>query len=124
MCCGLLIQCSLPNTAACPRFADQAGALPCRHSFMAVRFFVVLLPVRDLLLVAKHLFVATRTRQPSTNNRAGDGVAANRSRAIAQRAAALLAPRGHSSRPILPPFEPSHSAASPHGGLKQMFGTE
>jgi hypothetical protein len=25
---------------------------------MAVRFFVVLLPVRDLLLVAKHLFVA------------------------------------------------------------------
>jgi hypothetical protein len=27
---------------------------------MAVRFFVVLLPVRDLLLVAKHLFVAAR----------------------------------------------------------------
>jgi hypothetical protein len=28
---------------------------------MAVRFFVVLLPVRDLLLVAKHLFVAARS---------------------------------------------------------------
>ena len=53
-------QCSLPNAAACPRFADQAGALPYRHSFMAVRFFVVLLPVRDLLLVAKHLFVAPK----------------------------------------------------------------
>src|SRR5262249_29560295 len=24
-------QCRLPNAAACPRFADQAGALPCRH---------------------------------------------------------------------------------------------
>jgi hypothetical protein len=28
---------------------------------MAVRFFVVLLSVRDLLLVAKHLFVAARS---------------------------------------------------------------
>jgi hypothetical protein len=29
---------------------------------MAVRFFVVLLPVRDLLPVAKHLFGAARMR--------------------------------------------------------------
>jgi hypothetical protein len=37
---------------------------------MAVRFFVVLLPVRDLLLVAKHLFVAARTELQAITRRA------------------------------------------------------
>jgi hypothetical protein len=38
--------------------------------------------VWDLLFRAKHLFVAARTRQSSTKDRAGDGAAAGMSRAV------------------------------------------
>jgi hypothetical protein len=51
--------------------ARPAGALPCRYSFIAFRLLVALLGGRDLLLFAKHLFVAARTRQSSTKDRAG-----------------------------------------------------
>src|SRR5262249_3341397 len=48
-------RCSLPSLCRPSRGA------PLSTPVMAVRFFVVLLPVRDLLLVAKHLFVAARS---------------------------------------------------------------
>src|SRR5262249_41265609 len=54
-------ECRLPNAAACPRSADQAGALPCRHSFMAVRFFVVLLP-RAGFAARRQTFVRRRQK--------------------------------------------------------------
>ncbi len=57
------------------RTADTRGALPRR---CWLRFFVVLLPVPDLLLLAKHLFsagrVAPRTGEPLTIERDGRSV--------------------------------------------------
>src|SRR5262249_40040097 len=55
-------RCSLPSLCRPSRDA------PLSTPVMAVRFFVVLLLVRDLLLGAKHLFVAAR----STSIRASD----------------------------------------------------
>jgi hypothetical protein len=43
--------------------ARPTGALPCRYSFIAFRLLVALLGGRDLLLCAKHLFVAAIGRR-------------------------------------------------------------
>jgi hypothetical protein len=52
-------QCGLPNTGLpSPCYGRPTGVLPCRYSFIAFRFLVALLTCRDLLLCAKHLFVA------------------------------------------------------------------